>query len=58
MTDRGHLPIYTHTEVLGVDIGYWQRGERGIDIRRYGVDSNTHPRVKRELCYWARRNLF
>lgn len=59
VADREKLPIYVHTEVLGVDIGVWQRDNKGIDITVYGRGRTTViPDVTRELSAWARRNLF
>jgi len=55
---RSKLPIFTHTEFLGVDIGYSQRDEGRVRIRAYGVDAGVPLFVKRELSHWARRNLF
>lgn len=56
--DRSELPLLTHTEVLGVDIAYHQREEGDVEFRVYGRDHTSNPKVKRELSYWARRNLF
>lgn len=66
-----HLPLSTHTHVLGVDIVVHQRaiynevhgdGHRGglepdIEIRTWCGDSLT-PWIRRDLAAWARRNLF
>lgn len=57
-SDRINLPLFTHTEVLGVDIGHAQRDEDRTEVRVYGRDPGTHPQVFRELSAWARRNLF
>lgn len=51
-----NIPIYSHTDVLGVDIGVWQRDSEGIDINVYPDHSFWDPRVYRELCDWIRRN--
>lgn len=55
------LPIYTHTSVLGVDIGVRHRDGCVVDrIEAYGSDvyAAAHPDVSRGLSAWARRNLF
>lgn len=57
MTESKYEPIVSHTEVLGVDIMYWQRDKGEMKFRRYGIDA-TVPDVRKELAFWARRNLF
>lgn len=67
-----HLPISTHTRVLGVDITVHQQADeaaqRGMRTRgelgpkpeiEAPVDFRyRHSRVRRDLAVWARRSLF
>lgn len=67
-----HLPISTHTAVLGVDITVHQRADAAAQAgkRTKGglgpeprIEAPTnfrhrHGRVRRDLAAWARRNLF
>lgn len=67
MSKGNEFPLYTHTSVLGVDIGVYQlanetgRGwsqQSGVNLQVYDGRAPTPPEVKRELSAWARRNLF
>lgn len=65
-----HLPLTTHTTVLGVDITVNQRAEAaaadgkrtegglGPGPRFETLADRDIPRVRRGLAAWARRNLF
>lgn len=67
-----HLPISTHTRVLGVDVKVNQQADHAAqrDMETPGglgpepeIEAPTdfrfrHPRVRKELAAWARRNLF
>jgi len=50
------LPLYTHTSVLGVNIGDHQRTGDTTDIKVYPHHHCWGPGVYRELCDWIRRN--
>jgi hypothetical protein len=65
------LPMYTHTHVLGCDIGVAQqdteRGvysghrtrERAVEVLAYGSDLRAdRAHCRRYLAAWARRSLF
>jgi len=69
--DVEHLPLVSHTTVLGVDIVVNQRAERAAGVGkttpgglepspefRTMADDHCPYRVQRELAAWARRNLF
>lgn len=54
MTD---VPLYAHTDVLGVDIGdHQQTPKYGTDINVYPHYPHWGPNVYEELCDWIRRN--
>jgi hypothetical protein len=56
MSDQ--LPIYTHTSVLGVDIGVWQRDQKGVKIETWVGEPYFRHKIRKEISAWARRNLF
>lgn len=56
---KEELPIYVHTQVLGVDIGDHQRTpEDGTRVMAYGSDTYLDRPGRRYIAAWARRNLF
>lgn len=57
---RSHLPISTHTRVLGVDIYVHQRDNGPTELRAYGSDDEHVEDVqsRKYLAAWARRTLF
>jgi len=69
----GDVPIFTHTRVLGVDIGVNQLQQRcemsnvryplaaggeTVEINAVGSDSRVSGPDRKLIAAWARRNLF
>jgi hypothetical protein len=68
MTDPSDLPIYTHTYVLGADIGVAQRDthrheysghrsrESAVSVEAYQGERRQQP-CRRYVAAWARRTI-